>query len=385
VVISGRSSLPISDEAQYRKLYREVYKRAVGSEAMRKYHDLGTPQNVLPLNELGGLPTRNLTASRFEGAEGISGEAFAEGLLGRRLACSHCPVACIHLAALREPYRDEPYFYKTSLFSYDYEPIYALGAMLGIGDPQGFLRLMDQVERLGLDAMSTGVVLAWATEALERGLIGGRETLDLNFRWGDYETYLRAIPLIVEQPNDFYRALAQGVQYASSIYGGEDFALAFGGNEMPGYHTGPAAHLGYLIGARHSHLDSAGYSLDQKLGSRGERPEPEEVLERLLEDERWRQVLTSLVVCLFARGIYDRELVARCLRASGLDIGPQGLEDLGTEIHREKYRFKLREGFSLEDLRLPGRIFETPTPLGNLTEDFFKRAIARFRQLTAIS
>jgi len=272
VVISGRSSLPISDEAEYRKLYREVYKRAMGSEAMRKYHDLGTPQNVLPLNELGGLPTRNLTASRFEGAEGISGEAFAEGLLGRRLACSHCPVACIHLAALREPYEDEPYFYKTSLFSYDYEPIYALGAMLGIDNPQGFLRLMDQVERLGLDAMSTGVVLAWATEALERGLIGGRETLGLKFRWGDYETYLRAIPLIVEQPNDFYRALARGVQHASSIYGGEDFALAFGGNEMPGYHTGPAAHLSYLIGARHSHLDSAGYSLDQKLGSRGGTP-----------------------------------------------------------------------------------------------------------------
>jgi len=50
------------------------------------------------------------------------------------------------------------------------------------------------------------------------------------------------------------------------------FALAFGGNEMPGYHTGPACHLTCLTGARHRHLDSAGYSLDQKAGARGGDP-----------------------------------------------------------------------------------------------------------------
>ena len=32
----------------------------------------------------------------------------------------------------------------------------------------------------------------------------------------------------------------------------------------PLHDTGPAAHLGFLLGARHSHLDNAGYSVDQK-------------------------------------------------------------------------------------------------------------------------
>ena len=50
---------------------------------------------------------------------------------------------------------------------------------------------------------------------------------------------------------------------------GQDFALALGGNEMPGYHTGAGGHLGYLTGARHSHLDSGGYSLDQKAAAKG--------------------------------------------------------------------------------------------------------------------
>ena len=59
--------------------------------------------------------------------------------------------------------------------------------------------------------------------------------------------------------------MASGVEIASQRYGGVEYAMAFGKNEMPGYHTGSAAHIGHLVGARHSHLDTAGYSLDQKI------------------------------------------------------------------------------------------------------------------------
>ena len=123
LTVSGRRSVPMADMKGYRRLYDRIYQAAVGSELMKKYHDLGTAGNVLPLNEMGGLPTRNLTSARFEGAEAVSGESLAREYLGRRLACSHCPVGCIHIAALREPYASEPYFYKTSMISYDYEPI----------------------------------------------------------------------------------------------------------------------------------------------------------------------------------------------------------------------------------------------------------------------
>ena len=313
LVVSGKSSLPVSDKKIYRKIYDEVYKTAVDSPVMKKYHDLGTAENIMPLNDFGGLPTRNLKEARFEGASGISGETFAQHYLGRRLACSHCPVGCIHIAALREPYEDESYFYKTSMISYDYEPLYALGAMLGISSAADFLKLMDRVEESwGMDAMSLGVILAWATEALERGLISENETGGVKLEWGCVEEYIKAAGYIVSQPNDFYRALARGVEYAASIYGGADFALSFGGNEMPGYHTGPGAHLGAIIGARHSHLDNAGYGIDQKTLV-NQKMRPEELIDTLLEEERWRQVLSSLVVCFFARGIYSPELVTRLL------------------------------------------------------------------------
>ena len=242
---------------------------------------------------------------------------------------------------------------------------------------EGMLKLIDRVEIFGLDAMSTGVVLAWATEAQEKELIGRDETLGLNFKWGDYETYLEGIELIMKQPNELFEYLASGVEAASERYGGSEFALAFGGNEMPGYHTGPVAHIGHLVGSRHSHLDAGGYSIDQKALKNGDIT-VEEAVKKLLDEEAWRQILSSLVVCFFARGIYDTETVKEVLEVAGHHVEYDELMWLGYEILKEKNRFKAREGFNPEKLKIPRRIYETPSPRGALTEKDLRKAINIF-------
>ncbi|MCX8176375.1 MAG: aldehyde:ferredoxin oxidoreductase, partial [Candidatus Bathyarchaeota archaeon] len=191
---------------------------------------------------------------------------------------------------------------------------------------------------------------------------------------------IKAIRLIVDQPNEFFKALAHGAEYAAKIYGGIDFALTFGGNEMPGYHTGPSAYVGYLTGSRHSHLDSAGYSLDEKAASAGKRLTPMEVAEALFEEEYWRQVLSSLVVCFFGRGVYTPDVVVKAFQVYRLEFDVERLKSIGIEILRAKYSFKVREGFNLEKLRIPKRIFETPTPHGIISEEFLRSAIKIFKE-----
>jgi len=381
LVIIGDRSLPVADPRLYRQTYDVIYQAATSSDVMRKYHELGTPMNVLPLNELGALPTRNLTCERFEHADKISGEAMAEGFLGRRLACAHCPVACIHLAALRTPHPSEPYFAKTNMLGYDYELIYALGSMIGIGDPSGMLRLMDEAEIQGLDAMSTGVVLAWATEARERGLVSLDDLDGVPLRWGDADAYIEATARIVRQPTPLYRAMARGVDEAARQFGGAEFALAFGGNEMPGYHTGPSGHLGYLLGARHSHLDSAGYSIDQKAGTPDRLPSVEELVDRLHAEESWRQVLSSLVVCFFSRAIYDPATIASALKSLGIERDESALRQAGEDTLHRKRAFKQREGFDPTQLRIPDRIFQATTPLGNIDREHLIAALAEHASL----
>lgn len=374
LVISGKKNIPVSDMKGYRETYKEIFKLLSTAE-MRKYHELGTSMNIIPLNKLGALPTKNLQTSKFENAEAISGETFEKHFLGRRVACAHCPVACIHLAALREAYKSEPYFYKTEMISYDYELIYALGSMLGITSPQALLKLMGEVEILGLDAMSTGVALAWATEAQQKEIITTKETNGLKLNWNDEESYSKAVNYIAAQVNEFYKTLGKGVTYASSKYGGKEFALAFGGNEMPGYHTGPATHLGFLIGSRHSHLDGAGYSIDQKALAKNSIPSATEIIDKLIEEEAWRQILSSLVICFFARGIYKPELISKAFKPIGKEFTEEQLKKIGLRILKQKYRFKNREGFSFKNLEIPERIFQTTTPSGKLSKEIFNEGL----------
>lgn len=376
LVVSGEASIPIENKPAYRKLYDQIYKTATESPVMKKYHDLGTAGNIKNLNAIGALPTKNLSKGTFEHAEKICGEALASNYLGRRLACAHCPVGCIHIAALREPYENEAYFYKTTMIGYDFELIYALGSSLGIDEPEGMLKLIDVVEKYCIDTMSTGVVLAWATEAFEKGIITEKETDGVIFKWGDHKSYIKAVDKIIDQPNDFYKALARGAAYASKIYGGKDFAMAFGGNEMPGYHTGPAAYLNYTLSTRHSHLDAAGYAIDQKMITDKKAFTPEQIVDQLMEEEQWRQVISGLCICFFARGIYTPEIVREALEIAGLSKTAEEITAIGKKIYKEKYNFKMREGFSLDNVELPSRIYETKSPSIVFDKEFIQKGIA---------
>jgi len=377
LVVAGNRSIKIPEGA-YKNVYDRIFEMAVKSDAAKKYHEIGTAINVKHLNEIGALPTMNLKKTRFEYADYISGEYLLENKLGRRVSCSGCPVACIHIAALRQVYREDPYFYKTTFVSYDYEPIYALGSMLGVSNPDGMLKLIEVVDLLGLDAMSTGVALAWATEALEKGIVTTRETI-ISLKWGDFENYIKACEYVVEQPNDFYAILAKGIEEASKVYGGGEFALSFGGNEMPGYATGYAGFIGYLIGIRHSHLDNAGYSYDQKLLKSGQNIPPETLVDMLINEEQWRQVLSNLVVCFFARKIYTPELVVTALSAIGREMSEGDLKKVGEETYKMKIRIKKEERYDPLKLRIPRRILEVETPFGRLDEEYIRRALEYFK------
>ncbi|MFQ5910364.1 MAG: aldehyde ferredoxin oxidoreductase family protein [Thermoplasmata archaeon] len=365
ITISGSKSFDVEDKSRYETIYRAIHEILVKTPMMAKYHDLGTPVNILPLNELKCLPTKNLQESRFDSAEDISGERFAREYLTRKIACAQCPVGCIHVATLRIPFGEHEY--ESMKVSYDFELLYALGSMLGIGSPENILRLIEMVESKGLDAMSTGVVLAWMTEAYERGLISSKETLGVPLYWGNAENHAKAIDRIVKKSNEFYDAAGDGVVEASSTYGGEDFALALGRNEVAGYHCGYATILGQLFGGRHSHLDNAGYSLDQKMTSSPLKSE--RLVDQLITEEQERCVFNSLVACLFARGMYSKKMIADALEVAGAEREVRELDELGELIYESRMRFKFREGFDVDDLRIPKRFFETEAMGKSLKEE----------------
>jgi len=343
---------------------------------MAKYHDAGTPINVMPLNIAGGLPTRNLQSGSFEDAELICGESFAQKNLVRKMACIGCPVGCIHIGMYRREF-DKGHEYEAINVSYDFELIFALGTFLGINSTDEIIALIDEVEKYGLDAMSTGVCLGWATEALDRGFITTEDTL-VKLEFGNSINYVQAITYLSEGKNKFYRRLGKGSRHASSRYGGEDFAMQLAGNEMAGYHTGYGALVGAAVGARHSHLCNGGYSLDQS----SEEFDPDVFVDKLFLEECERCMTNSLVMCLFARKIYDRQTILDALNSIGWSLTDDDLTNIGKRILQVKLQIKKALGFRQRAVKLPKRFFQTPSMHGQLDEDMAYHLICKYTEKT---
>ena len=362
LTVIGDKSIPIKNFKDYFKVYQDIYKKTTETEVMAKYHDLGTPMNVEPLNDMSALPTMNLQQSSFEDVAAVSGETFAKNNLVRKMACTGCPVGCIHIGQFRREF-DKGYDYESVSVGYDYELIFALGTFLGIKTTDEILQLIEAVEQMGMDAISTGVVLGWATEAYQKHLVTIKETM-MPLEFGNSSNYIKAIEFIAMGENDFYKALGKGVVAASEIYGGEDFAMSFAGNEMPGYHTGYGTIVGTVVGARHSHLCNAGYSADQTQ----EDFNKEKVVEALYKEEIERCMLNSLIICLFARKVYDRKTILSALNTIGYQLTDDNLTEIAIKIYKTKLRIKKALGFDMRSVKLPKRFFETPTLNGVLDE-----------------
>lgn len=363
IVVLGETDKGFPEGKAYPGLYREIYKAFTESDAMQKYHDLGTPENLSVLNRKKALPWYNLKATSDERIESISGERFAEQLLLRQTACAGCPVGCIHVGILRQMFaKDHEYLYRQ--VSYDYEPVFAAGTMLGVTNASEVLTLIEEIDKAGLDVMSAGVALAWATEAFEKEIVTRSETLaDLQF--GNTENYVHAIRHLSLRSNDFYFLLGNGAKAAAERYGGGDFACVLG-QEMAGYATGEVFFVSQAYGFRHSHLDSGGYAYDQKETKK----EIESAVAFLLTEECRRVELTCMVSCLFARKIYSSDRLQQALSSVGLAEGSENLSALAKRVQKERWRLKFDTGYDPSRIEIPKRFKDVVTEKGPIDEAF---------------
>ncbi len=362
ILIEGDASFSLPDSKEYPKVFQETYTKVTGKDMM-KYHDIGTPINMAVLNETKMLPIRNLQRTTDPAMSSISGEKFADDVLLRNAACAGCPVGCIHIGFVRERYtKEHRYIYRQ--VSYDHEPIFAVGAMLSVTDPFHVLAIIDISEKVGLDVMSAGVALAWATEATEKGVISEKETI-VRLSFGDTEGYKQAMEHLGRSTNEFYTLLAQGTLKAAEHYGGKEYACVLG-QEMAGYATGEVYFASQALGFRHSHLDSGGYSFDQK--EKGK--DVSKAVDFLVKDEQGRALLTSMVSCLFARGVYTDEMLTACLKSVGYGSIADNLGPVGRNIQQLRWKMRLATGYKPEEVTIPKRFYEVTTAKGTVDHDY---------------
>jgi len=371
IVIVGDESFDLPDNKEYAKLFQHIYGQLTETTMMDKYHNLGTPINVAVLNGIKAMPCRNLQRTSDEAISGITGETFADRALLRNIACAGCPVGCIHLGFVREKF-SEPNEYLYRQVTYDHEPIFAMGAMLSVMDAFQVLALLEIAEKAGLDVMSAGVALAWATEAFERGLVSEKETM-VPLKFGDAGAYAKAVQYLGTGGNDFYRVLGQGALKAAEQYGGADFACVLG-QEMGGYATGEVFFVSQALGLRHSHLDAGGYSYDQKQKGK----DVAHAVEFLVQDEKARVLLTSMVSCLFAREVYKEAVLADCLNAVGYGNLAGNLDSVAGKIQKMRWQMRMKTGFEPKTVSIPKRFTEITTWKGAIDKDYLAALMSEY-------
>src|SRR5262249_41449794 len=147
----------VADPAGVVAAAKELSRRSFGP-ATAKYRELGTVANLLTFNRLAALPTRNFQQGTFEEAVALSGEELQAAHRVARRSCAACTIGCEHLYAKKvsgpfsEPVRLE------------YESLFALGPLCGIGDADAVLRAAQLCDAFGLDTISAGATIAFAME-----------------------------------------------------------------------------------------------------------------------------------------------------------------------------------------------------------------------------
>ena len=359
---------------------REKLKIARGAmaKAMKASHVLypefaktGTPSNVDNTCALGIFPAKNWTATgEFEPVEQIGVEALKSRNTGSQ-ACYGCPVGCSQIKVARSgPYAG------VMAEGPEFETLYSFGGETGVDNMDAIIAADRLADELGLDTISAGVVIGFAMELYEKGIIGPADAGGIELKFGNHQAMVALLGLIARREG-IGALLADGVRIAAQKIGpaAEVCALHVKGLELPGYDVrGAKAHgLNYatsFTGADHNR----GYAFQEIFGI----PIPQAVDRLTITDKgrltKWNQdVRTATADCptmcvfLLDMAVADMatENTAALMEAvTGLVYTPQEVARVGERINNLAKAFNVREGFTREDDTLPRRLMTEPLKAG---------------------
>lgn len=258
VVRGGKNPRPADPRglaASMRDFAARVRERAV------PWGQYGTAGGIISSEATGDLPIENWRGGSFPAAATITGQAMWEkGMVIGHYSCWGCPIHCGKDVRLDVGDRAGQISHGP-----EYETLGAFGSLCLCEDPSYISAANDLANRLGMDTITAGNVIAFAMEAYERGIID-EETAGRPLKWGDSEAILYLIDEIAHQ-RGLGAILAKGVKLAAKDLGplAEEFAVHVKGLEVPLHdpraYTSMAAN--YATGNRGAcHLEGMTYYIE---------------------------------------------------------------------------------------------------------------------------
>lgn len=369
IAVKGTGDLIPDDADKLMDLCLRYYERMIESTAFNDDTKYGTGEFLEWMNsEKGTFPTRNWREGVFDNREKIDPYHWAPLYTKRNNACLACPKPCGRIFGI-----DEGKYAGLRIDGIEYELLFSLGGLCGMGNIEELARANELCDLHGLDGISAGAAVAFAMDLFQDGILTREDTGGLNLEFGDPEAELKLIEMIARREG-LGDILAEGVKKASERIGkgSEDYAVHVKGMEPPAYDVrgikGMA--LAFATSSRGAcHLRSCAYALEltgkfwkfegvDRFSTEGKGVEIKE-----LED--MMTVYDVLGVCKFSRGFFLAEGFVDILRSvTGLEFSESEILGLGERVNNLKHMFNLREGLTRDDFRLPKRLLTLPIPEG---------------------
>jgi len=364
IAVRGTKEVEVAHPQDVEELRREINRRvAQEASALREY---GTAGEIPKVNKQGDWPVKYWTGDHFdEGAEKLSGVRYKEELKAKPEACANCVLAC-H----RDIEVDEPK-YAVKGAGPEYEALGMLGSCNLVSNLKAVAKANDLCNRYGLDVISTGAFIGFATECYEKGLITKDLAGGLELKWGDGDLLVELVKQIGEK-RGLGELFSKGILHAADEIGGEakEIAVHVKGLDFPAHD--PRAFFSWAIsyatgprGACHTHGLAAYAAQGVLLPEAGIDEEPDrhdmEGKEKIAAAFHDLSALDdSLVVCNFQHfgGMTLTDMLLSLNAVTGWELSMEEFLTIGRRISTLKRCINVRYGVSREDDKLPKRMFQ---------------------------
>ena len=220
----------------------------------------------------------------------------------------------------------------------EYETLGAFGVNCGNQNIEAINMANDICNRAGLDVISTGTAIAFATECFEDGILTSKDTGGIDLRWGNHHAMVAMTELVARQEG-IGAILAQGVKIAADKIGrgADKFAVHAGGQEI-GMHDPKL--MPPVVGNTTS--AAARYQMDATPGRHTQSFGPSSFR---------THVVNAAGLCVFGAGsnlaISGNDRLVNMLNAvTGWDCTPEEVARIGERIGTLRHAFNLREGIN---------------------------------------
>ena len=391
IVARGTKAVRAADPEKIKEMAQWMARGVEAGEQAAWAHQYGTGAHIEDMLPTGNLPIRNFRDGEFPKAADISANALLERLGKGMDGCWACAVRCKKVLKAKAPYCIDPAYGGP-----EYETIASLSSCCGVDDPYALCKANELCNAHSLDTISTGATIAFAMECFENGLLTLADTDGLELRFGNGEALVAAVEKIASRQG-IGDLLAEGCWRAAQKIGrgSERFAMAVKGQEFPmhepRFKRGLA--IGYAVsptGADHCHslhdsglvspgedgllppgmLRSLGVLEPMALESMG----PEKVRAAMYHSIH-QAMSNCLTTCIFVPwSMQQRADLVRA--ATGWDVSDHELFKVGERALTLARVFDVREGFTIDDDRLPERSYG-PTANGPLAQGGIDRELLR--------